>query len=84
MAVYDFQCESCGKLFDYKMSMADFDKGIRPECPDCGNSTPARSFKSSINVLTSHAGPKVTYESQGGCGSGSGGCGCGKGSCGCG
>ncbi len=57
MPTYDFQCQLCRKLFEGRMTMAEYGAGQRPGCPDRGDSTPTRLFTASINVLTSHATP---------------------------
>ncbi len=38
MAVYEFECQACGKRFDVSMAMSEHDrlKEQPPACPDCG------------------------------------------------
>jgi len=40
MAVYEFECQACGKRFEVRMLMSAHDKIKQspPVCPKCGNS----------------------------------------------
>ena len=40
MAIYEFECQACGKHFEMRMPISEHDK-IRqspPTCPECGRS----------------------------------------------
>jgi len=81
MPAYDFQCRPCGRVFEHRMSMADFSAGQRPACPGCGDPSPERSFHAPITIfsrsgLADSAGGNDSsgMPSSGGCGGG--GCGC--------
>ena len=41
MAIYEFECQACGKHFDVRMSMSEHHNVGQspPVCPDCGKST---------------------------------------------
>ena len=41
MAIYEFECQACGKHFDLRMLMLEHDKlgQSAPVCPECGKST---------------------------------------------
>lgn len=79
MPAYDFQCKTCGVVFEHRLTMAEYASGARPKCPECASPKPERIFSSEINVLTSsvptrwrqNEKPKTPH----GC--------CGGGSCGC-
>ncbi len=38
MAIYEFECQDCGKRFDLTMAISEHDrvKEQPPACPDCG------------------------------------------------
>mgnify|MGYP000858218044 CR=1 FL=1 len=46
MALYEYDCPGCGRLFEKRMPMAEAD---RATCPHCGNSHPKRRL-SRINL----------------------------------
>ncbi len=77
MPTYDFQCESCGKLFEARVSFGDAEQGKLPACPACRSMKPRRLLSSTINILTGKPDAAITSMP----GNGAGGC-CG-GSCGC-
>ena len=39
MAIYEFECGTCGKRFDVTMGISEHDrlKDQPPACPECGN-----------------------------------------------
>lgn len=42
--IYAFVCQKCGKSFDLRASVADMEKGLRPECPACGSKDAVQDF----------------------------------------
>ena len=79
MPAYDFQCRKCGKLFEARLTMAEYSAGTRPICPDCGDTQPARSFAAPISIVKANRPDvSITTGNEGSCcGPGGGGCGCG-------
>jgi len=61
---YEYQCDTCGKQFEIKATVAEKKRGLRLECPACG-STQATQVYSSMSVITRSPG-------GGFCGPGSG------------
>ena len=82
MPTYDFQCDSCGKVFEAKVSFAD--QSTLPVCSGCGQATSKRLFSTSVNIQTTKARLPITPLPgvEGGGGGGGGGC-CSGGGCGC-
>jgi putative FmdB family regulatory protein len=35
MPFYEFECESCGCVFDVKVSIQEKEAGLKAECPQC-------------------------------------------------
>lgn len=33
--IYEFLCHDCKKRFEIKSSLADYEKGLTPNCPEC-------------------------------------------------
>lgn len=78
MPTYDFQCGSCGKVFEAKLGFASQGKG--PACPECKSTKAQKIFSTSVNIITDKARlplKDVSFnpKSGGGC-CGGGGCGC--------
>jgi putative FmdB family regulatory protein len=67
MMTYEYLCQKCGKPFEVRASIADYSKGLKPECPHCGAHKAIRAF-TSVNVLTSK---RDAVASGAGCGPGS-------------
>jgi putative FmdB family regulatory protein len=55
MPSYDYVCQDCGKPFEIQVSVAEYSKGIKPGCPNCGSPKAIRTF-TSVTVLTSRGG----------------------------
>ena len=72
MPTYDFQCESCGKLFEARVSFGDAEQGKLPACPACRSTKPRRLLNSTINILIGKMDTAITRMP----GSGGGSCGC--------
>ena len=41
MAIYEFECQACGKHFEVRMPISEHDKTRQspPACPECGKSS---------------------------------------------
>jgi len=74
MPTYDFQCESCGKLFEARVSFGDAEQGKLPACPACRSTKPRRLLSSTINILTGK--PDAMMTGMPGKSGGGGCCGC--------
>ena len=61
---YEYDCDTCGKRFEIKATVAEKRRGLRLECPACGG-TQAIQVYSSMSVITRSPG-------GGFCGPGSG------------
>ena len=78
MPTDDFQCTSCGQLFEARVSFGEAEQGTRPACPHCRSTKPRRLLSSTIHILTGKPDtrrPGMSGQRGGG--------GCGGGSCGC-
>jgi len=42
MPTYDFICESCDKVFELSISIKDYDKNGKYDCPTCGSNEKVR------------------------------------------
>jgi putative FmdB family regulatory protein len=51
MAVYEFQCSKCRKVFSAEQSFRDFDEGKKVKCPKCGSKAVTRML-STVLVKT--------------------------------
>ena len=80
MPTYDFQCDSCGKVFEAKVSFAD--QGKVPACSGCGQAKAKRLFSASVNIRTTKARLPIKPLPSVEGGGGGGGC-CSGGGCGC-
>jgi putative FmdB family regulatory protein len=60
---YEYVCQSCGRPFEIRTSIADYAKGLTPRCPHCQSERAIRAF-TSVQMLTSRGGTG----SVGGCG----------------
>lgn len=36
MPVYEYRCLKCGREYEIRASMADYSRGLKTICPDCG------------------------------------------------
>lgn len=70
MPKYDYRCQYCNFPFEIRMSMSEYSKGNKPDCPQCGSQDVERSF-TSVSVLTgSRAGSGRGSSSGSSCGPG--------------
>lgn len=51
MMTYEYVCQDCGKPFEVRATIADYSKGLKPQCTHCGSKKTIRAF-TSVNVLT--------------------------------
>ena len=79
--IYEFQCKACNTIFEVRASLAEKEKGLKPQCPGCnsadthqivttfamGDSTPDISSYSPSEH--SHGGSSCSSCSSGSCGS---------------
>ena len=79
MPTYDFQCESCGKLFEARVNFSDAAQSKFPACPGCQAATSRRILSATVNILTNKPATAAaeTPTSRGGGGCCGGSCGCG-------
>lgn len=47
--IYDYKCARCGEIFDVWATLAEKEKGLRPQCPKC-NSEDTRQMIGSVNL----------------------------------
>ncbi len=69
MPNYKYKCRGCKNSFIIKASLEKKDKGLDPECPDCGGGDVFQSFDS---VGFIGGGSKSKSKSSGSCSSCSG------------
>ena len=81
MPAYDFQCETCGTVFEHRMRMTDDGGKHHPPCPACHAPASKRLFTAGISIIGTRARLKITEGPSGSCAAGDGSCG--TGSCGC-
>jgi putative FmdB family regulatory protein len=48
---YAYVCQDCGSPFTIRVSIAEYSKGVRPRCTECGSTNAVRSL-GTVNVLT--------------------------------
>ena len=65
---YEYKCDHCGTLFEIRATVAEKTRGLRLECPTCGNANATQVY-TSMNVLTRSSGGGVPPRF---CGPGSG------------
>lgn len=51
MPTYDYVCQDCGELFELRVSISEYSKGLQPRCPRCGSEKSIRTF-TALTVLT--------------------------------
>jgi len=66
MQTYEYLCQSCSKPFEVRASIADYSKGLKPQCPHCSGHKAIRTF-TSVNVLSAK---REAAASGSGCGPG--------------
>lgn len=52
MPVYEYQCENCGRKFDFLATLSEKEAGLDPVCPKCGTRR-ARQVLGRFTLLTS-------------------------------
>ncbi len=67
MAIYEYNCQSCGTEFEVRRSMKDADAPI--DCPQCGNSKTRRGLSLFFSASNSSKSPGSATTSSSGCGS---------------
>ena len=51
---YEYECDDCGRVFEIRATIAEKERGLRVECPQCG-STKATQVFTAVNVITRSA-----------------------------
>ncbi len=54
MPIYEFQCESCGEVFEH-LAM-NHGEQLKAECPQCGGSELSRVMSSCASVISDSSG----------------------------
>lgn len=37
MPYYDYHCDQCGTVFDFRLTFKEKEVGVKPICPNCAN-----------------------------------------------
>lgn len=76
MPLYEYKCTECNNIFDFKASLEEMEKGLKPKCPFCGSEKTIKYFGglnfisgSKDTDLASGSGFGSSCSCGGGCGS---------------
>lgn len=47
--IYDYKCTQCGETFEVWATLAEKEKGLRPECPKCSSKN-TRQMMSAVSI----------------------------------
>ncbi|MCM8830419.1 MAG: zinc ribbon domain-containing protein [Candidatus Omnitrophica bacterium] len=70
MPIYEYVCTECKNRFEVSATLAEKEKGLKPDCPRCGSKNTVRFF-GGLNFISRSGGGGFNMGS--GCGPG---CGC--------
>ncbi len=54
MPVYEYICKDCGKITEFKESLAEKEKGSERTCPACGSKNMVQYFGNMIVISSTH------------------------------
>ncbi len=54
MPVYEYICRNCGKVSEFRATLAEKEEGLKLTCPECGSKDMAQYFGNSIVIASTH------------------------------
>ncbi len=54
MPVYEYICRECGKISEFKATLAEKEQGLEQTCPKCGSANMVQYFGNMIVIASTH------------------------------
>ncbi len=68
MPTYAYHCQDCGAAFEVKATLAEYDAGLKPACPECRSERARRHIGGVQFALKGAAAPAPAHAGGGCCG----------------
>jgi putative FmdB family regulatory protein len=63
--IYEFACQECKKRFEIKASLAEYDKGLTPNCPECKSKKTNQILSNFFTSADTKNGGNSSFDSPG-------------------